>query len=106
MSLLYEDTQIIIYDNKLEIKRYYFPIGTSKVINFSEIKKIGEMDLHIGNGKGRIWGMSLAPYWYNWDNNRFWRKKAIVIDLGKNVNPAITPDNNDEVMRILKSKIG
>lgn len=103
--MLYEDTQIIINNNNIEIKRYYFPIGTSKLIKFSEIKNIEEIDLNLLNGTGRLWGMSFAPYWYNWDNNRFWRKKAIVINLGKNINPAITPDNHNEVLKILKSKI-
>jgi hypothetical protein len=49
--------------------------------------------------------MDLAPYWYNWDNNRFWKKKAIIINIDKRINPAITPDNHQEVMNILKDKI-
>jgi hypothetical protein len=105
MSIIYEDTQIIISEDKLEIKRYYFPVGTSKTIKFSEIKNIEEIDLTLFNGKGRLWGMSLAQYWYNWDNNRFWRKKAIVIHLGKTINPAITPDNYNEVIKILKNNL-
>jgi hypothetical protein len=106
MSILYEDTQIIIHDNELEIKRYYFPTAGSKIIRFSDIKNIEELQLTLFNGKGRIWGMSLAPFWYNWDNNRFWRKKAIIINTGKTINPAITPDNHDEVIKILKNKVG
>jgi hypothetical protein len=105
MNVIYEDTQIIIDDEKVEIKRYYFPTGKSKKIKFSEIKKIEEIELDFYNGKGRIWGMGLAPYWFNWDNNRFWRKKAIIIDLGKNISPAITPDNLSEVLKILNDKI-
>lgn len=102
--MLYEDTQIIINDEGLEIKRYYFPVGMSKQIKFSEIESVNEIDLSFLKGKARLWGMDIAPYWYNWDNNRFWKKKGIVINLGKTINPAITPDNHNEVMKILKSK--
>jgi len=105
MNSKYEDTQIIISENKIEIKNYYFPTAESKIIDFSEIKNINQIALNFLNGRGRLWGMSLAPYWYNWDLRRFGSKKAIVIDLGKLVNPAITPENHEKVLKILQDKI-
>ncbi len=107
MTKIYEDTQIIIYVDKIEIKKYYFPVGKSKYINFSEIKYIKLVELNVFNGNGRLWGMSLAPYWYNLDKKRLLgeRTKSIIINLGKLINPAITPDNYEQVFDILKKKI-
>lgn len=103
--MTYEDTQIVLNDNNLEIKRYYFPIGTSKFIKFSDIKGIKEIDLNLLNGRGRIWGMGFHPYWYNMDNNRFLKKKGILLNLGKNINPVITPDNYNLVIQLIKDKV-
>lgn len=38
MSVLYEDRQVAIYHDLILIKKYYFPLATSKTILIKEIK--------------------------------------------------------------------
>jgi len=40
MSILYEDKQVIISKDYIFIKKYYFPLATSRTILFNEIKFI------------------------------------------------------------------
>ncbi|MFN8671638.1 MAG: hypothetical protein U0457_06075 [Candidatus Sericytochromatia bacterium] len=105
MKPLYEDTQVICYEDKLEIKRYYFPIGTSKIIPYNDIKGYEEIKMNFFNGGGRVWGMNTSPYWFNCDGNRFYKNKRINIDLGAKINPTITPDNPEKFMEIFKEKV-
>lgn len=104
MAILHEEAEIICYDDKIEIKHYYFPAGLSKVIFYKDIKSFHEDKLTLLNGKGRLWGMNLSPYWFNWDIKRFSKTKMIAIHLGNTINPAITPDNHEKVLAILKEK--
>lgn len=104
MAILHEEAEIICYDDKIEIKHYYFPAGLSKVIFYKDIKSFHEDKLTLLNGKGRLWGMNLSPYWFNWDIKRFSKTKMIAIHLGSTINPAITPDNHEKVLAILKEK--
>lgn len=49
-------------------------------------------------GKGRIWGTANPRYWASLDPKRASRDVALVLDLGRRVQPFITPDDPDAVV--------
>jgi hypothetical protein len=103
MSVLYEDNYIVCDDDAITIHWYYFPIG-SKRLSYIDIRSVQEENLGFWTGAGRIWGMGLSPEWFHLDPNRPSKTRCIVIDEGSWVKSAITPDDHDRVLRILREK--
>lgn len=103
MSILYEDKYLVCDDDAITIKDYFFPIG-SKRIAYKDIRSVSEMDLGLFSGRLRFWGMDLAPYWYHLDWSRAKKRRAIVLDLGEFIKPALTPEQHDMVLAVLKEK--
>jgi len=90
--MLYEDNCVAIDDEGITIFNYYFPLGQPKKIAWSQIKSIWSEPLTAMTGKYRYWGMGLRPYWLHND----WRvnkDQMLIIDTGRWIKPAITPDN-------------
>lgn len=104
MSVLYEDDYIVCDDDALTIHWYYFPIG-SKRIPYSSIRQVREEPMNFWTGAGRIWGMGLSPDWFHLDPKRPEKNRCITIDDGQWVRSIITPDNHDQVFRILQQKV-
>lgn len=90
--ILYQDTQVTIYKELIIIRKYYFPLATSKTIMVSDIEAIG---LHSLEGVTHTWGLS-AKYlnnWFPYDGNRKKKSKFIEFQLkGKKIKASITPD--------------
>jgi hypothetical protein len=104
MTLLYKDKSILITDEDITINCYYFPFGQSKVIPWDKIRTVHTEPLTALNGKYRVWGMGVKPYWFNSD----WRankNSMLVIDTGEFVKAAITPDNFDQARQAIESKV-
>ena len=57
MSLLYEDKFIRLTEESVELKWYYFPFGTSKVIRWEDIESFQTEPMNMLSSKG--WGMGL-----------------------------------------------
>ena len=72
-KVLYSDQYLKITDKYLEIYYYYFPIGTSKIIQLSEIQKCGLAKEDFGYDSRlqyKSWGMGLANVWWSLDFGR------------------------------------
>uniref|UniRef100_A0AC35GNU6 Uncharacterized protein n=1 Tax=Panagrolaimus sp. PS1159 TaxID=55785 RepID=A0AC35GNU6_9BILA len=62
-KILYNDKFIELYNDKLVIKTYYFPIGTNKIISIKNIRCIyfkNQVDTILST-KG--WGMAITVWW-------------------------------------------
>lgn len=104
MEVLYKDKSILITDQDITINSYYFPLGQSKVISWNQVKKISSQTMTVLNGKYRVWGMGLAPYWFNSD----WRAdkdQMLVIDTGHFIKSAITPDDFEAATKAIETKL-
>lgn len=69
MEPLYEDSQVVIYNDLLLIKKYYFPLATSKTILLPDIEQI---TMQSTEGVTHRWGVC-PKYLNNWfplDTNR------------------------------------
>lgn len=101
----YDDGTIECNDRAIRIRGYYFPWGT-KVVDYSAIKDVRRVDLATLRGKLRIWGTANFKYWANLDTKRPSKKTGLILDIGKTVQPFITPSDPDAVESIVRERAG
>jgi hypothetical protein len=101
-SFPYDDGRIACTDSGLVI-RIYYPWGGAKRIPYEHIKSVTRRSIGAWTGKGRIWGSGDLKHWFNLDAKRPRKDFALVIDLGKTVEPVITPDDVDRVVSVLRA---
>jgi hypothetical protein len=90
----YEDRSIGVTDDALTIRGYYFP-GTVRRIPLSTIRSVRRADMATLRGRGRIWGTANPGFWANFDTGRPRKTVAFLVDIGKAVQPFLTPDDPD-----------
>jgi hypothetical protein len=89
----------------LAIRGYYFPAGTKR-IRWSDVRGVDERPLGALTGRLRIWGSGDPRLWWHLDPRRPRKRTALVIDLGRRIRPAITPDDPAAVLRIIEERTG
>ncbi len=67
-QMLYDDGLVQLDSDGLTIRRYYFPLGTSKRIPYARIK--GVQERRMGALKGRLWGSGTGTHWIRADHRR------------------------------------
>lgn len=102
MGSLYDDGKIVLDDDGITLRRYYFPLGQSKRLAYSGIKSVRAMPLRVLRGQFRAWGSTVPRYWFQLDGGRLKKQTMIALDLGRRVHPAITPDDPEKVLAILR----
>ncbi|MGH3733849.1 MAG: hypothetical protein ACRDVC_10865 [Acidimicrobiales bacterium] len=105
MAQDYDDGIIKCDAEGLEIRRYYFPVG-SKRVKYAEIKGLQRLSMGTLNGQWRIWGTANFNYWANLDPKRPKKQVAFIVDDGKRVKPFITPDDPDALETVLRERAG
>lgn len=100
----YDDGIIELNDRAIRIRGYYFPWGT-KVVRYSDIKGVRRVDLGPLRGKLRIWGTANFKYWANLDVKRPSKNVGLILDIGKAVQPFITPVDPDAVEKIIREHV-
>ncbi len=101
-QVLYDDGLVQLDLDGLTIRRYYFPLGTSKRISYARIKGVQEKHMGALTGKGRLWGSGDLRHWFPLDPRRPQKEKALVLDVGKWLRPVITPEDPDRVLALLQ----
>ena len=100
-EVLYFDEQVTIYKDLIVIKKYYFPLATSKTILIQDLQFVA---LVPSNGAVHRWGVSskFLNNWFPLDNHRTHKTKFIEFRLkGKKMRPSITPEDPDKVFQII-----
>jgi hypothetical protein len=100
---LYRDRWITCTERHLVIRGYYFPTGTPKKIPYRDIRSVSLVQMRALSGKGRLWGTASPRYWAHLDLGRPWKKRALVLDLGRRVKAFITPADPERVLEIIES---
>jgi hypothetical protein len=100
----YDDGLVQLDADGLTIRRYYFPLGTSKHILYSQIKGVQQRNMGTWTGKGRLWGSGDFRHWAPLDLRRPWKEKALILDLGTRVKPVISPDDPDRVLALIQEQ--
>lgn len=93
----YDDGLVACTQDALLIRRYYFPLASTKTIPYTKIRSIERRPAI----RGRIWGTGNFIHWHNLDLGRPRKKTGLVLDLGRHIKPVITPENPGEVLRML-----
>jgi hypothetical protein len=88
----YNDPGIEATADGLRIKRYYLPFG-DKRIPWDAIHSVGRVKVTRWRGRLRIWGTANPRYWANLDPGRPRKKQGFTLDLGRFVQPFITPND-------------
>jgi hypothetical protein len=70
-EVVYEDSYIRVFQDRIQIFHYYFPIGTSKTIYYSDIEWVKtDEEMKLGVLQFKAWGMGLANIWWPLDFHR------------------------------------
>jgi len=102
---LYEDAGLLLDENGITIRRYYFPWAGPKRIAYSEIRHVNPQPIGWLSGKGRIWGASDPRYWFPLDTRRGSKETLLVFDVGARVRPCVSPENPDRVIELLRTRV-
>jgi hypothetical protein len=103
--IIYQDKFITITHDEITINYYYLWYPMSKKINFSTVKNVDLINLTLFSGRFKFWGINHLMYWYHMDINRHSKKEGIILDLGRRIKPAITPNNVIQVYEILLDRL-
>jgi hypothetical protein len=93
-STSYEDRWITCAPDAITIRGYYFPWG-DKRIPYASIRSMRRVSLGALRGKGRIWGTANPRLWASLDPQRPGKETGLILDLGRRVQPFVTPDDPD-----------
>jgi hypothetical protein len=96
---LYDDGRIACDGDGILIRWYY--LWGAKRVPYRSIRSVKTYSLAPLRGKWRIWGSGDFVHWYNLDGNRPNKELGIELDVGGRCRPCITPDDVDEVARII-----
>ena len=103
-QVLYDDGLVKLDLDGLTIRRYYFPLGTSKRIPYARIKGVQERHMGALTGKGRLWGSGDLRHWFPLDLRRPQKEKALLLEVGAWVRPVITPEDPERVLALLQGR--
>ena len=104
-KILYEDHLIIIEDDSLTLKNYYFSTMSYKKILFASLEKISDYEPSLLRGKWRIQGTGDFRTWYPADSIRYKRDKIfVIIYKNKWMRSAFTVENSNYVKEILAER--
>ncbi|HEX4343995.1 MAG TPA: hypothetical protein VHZ31_00390 [Solirubrobacteraceae bacterium] len=92
----YADRWITCTPDAISIRGYYFPWGTKR-IPYTAIRAMRRVPLSAARGRARIWGTANPGLWASLDPGRPRKKTALILDLGGQVKPFVTPDDPDAV---------
>lgn len=95
----YDDGKVACTSTGVEIRWYYFPVGTKRV-PYDRIREVRRCPA----GRGRIWGTGDFVHWRNLDVSRLHKDTGLVLDTGSWPKPVITPDDPEAVIAVLTQR--
>jgi hypothetical protein len=102
---IYSDSLVIITDDAIIFKRYYYPTREPKRVMFADIKRIVARKPTLWNGKWRLHGTGTFTTWFPEDQNRPTRDKIFFVKRKKQlVKIAFTVEDSRRVEEILRQK--
>jgi hypothetical protein len=100
-DVAYDDGRTVLDRDAITLRRYHFPLGTSKLIPYRRIRTARARPMGWLTGKGRGWGTAHPGYWLLLDGSRPRKDTLVVLDVGGHVTPAFSPDDPDRVLEIV-----
>jgi hypothetical protein len=101
---LYRDKWITCADDAIVIAWYY--LWGPKRIPYDQIRSARTVRMTALRGNLRGWGSSNLHYWASLDPGRRRKNEALILDIGRSVQPYLTPDDVPAVAAIIKERAG
>jgi hypothetical protein len=102
---LYEDAGLLLDEDGITIRRYYFPWAGSKRIAYTKIQGVKARPMNWTTGKGRIWGTADPRYWFPLDPRRGRKRTLLILHVGRIVRPCVTPEMPERVIEVLRNRV-
>jgi hypothetical protein len=100
----YDDGSVLLDEDGVTLRRYYFPVGASKRIPYRQIRRVWAQPMGWLTGRGRGWGSAHPRYWLPLDLRRPRKSTLLVLDVGGVVKPAFSPDDPQRVLDLLRQR--
>jgi hypothetical protein len=102
---LYDDGGLVLDENGVTIRRYYFPTAAAKRIPYTQIRHATVRPMGWLTGRGRGWGTAHPGYWFPLDLRRASKRILVVFDLGHRVKPCVSPGDPDRFIGLLHGRV-
>lgn len=102
---VYDDGVISLDEAGITVRNYYLP-GRPRHIRYDGIVHAELIPLGFGTGRHQLVGVGpLRPrVFFHWDRNRAAKSRGLSLDLGNWLRLAITPDDPDRVLAIIRGR--
>lgn len=102
---IYSDSLVILTEDAIIFKHYYYPTREPKRVMFDDIKRIVIRKPTLWNGKWRLHGTGTFTTWFPEDQHRPTRNKIFYVKLKKQwVKIAFTVEDSTRVEELLREK--
>ena len=103
---LYEDAGLVLDEDGITIRRYYFLLSVPKRVAYNKIRGIRAKPMSWVKDKGRLLGALNPRYRLPRDVHRATKQTLLILELGRWVKPCITPEDPAKVIALLKTRVG
>ena len=102
---IYDDDAVTLDDTGITVKNYYLP-GRPRRIRYNDIIHTELIPLGFGTGRHQLVGIGpLRPrLFFHWDRTRSTKSHGLSLDVGHRLRLAITPDDPDQVLTLIRSR--
>lgn len=104
-EVLYDDGGLLLDQDGLTIRRYYFPWAGPKRIAYTAVRHAVARPMRWRTGKGRGWGTAEPGYWLPLDVRRWRKPTLLVFDVGRRVKPCVSPEDPRRVIALLRDRV-
>jgi hypothetical protein len=104
-DVLYDDGSLLLNEDGLTIRRYYFPLAWPKRIRYTAIRHVHIRPMGWFAGKGRGWGTAHPGYWLPLDLRRWRKSTLLVLDVRSRVKPCVSPNDPQRVIELLRDRV-
>ena len=97
----YDDGLVACAADALIIRRYTLLLRPRR-IPYADIRSARQIRVGVMR-RLRLWGSGDLRHWFNLDLRRPEKQVAFALDVGRGMQPTITPDDPDRVAEVLRS---
>ncbi|MGA7051725.1 MAG: hypothetical protein WBZ37_10675 [Mycobacterium sp.] len=102
---LYEDAGLVLDDDGITIRRYYFLLSLPKRVAYNKIRGIRAKPMSWVKGNRRLVGALNPRYRLPRDVRRATKQTLLILELGRWVKPCITPEDPARVIALLRDRV-
>jgi hypothetical protein len=102
---LYEDDGLVLDEDGITIRRYYFLLTAPKRVAYNKIRGVRAKPMSWASRKRRFLGAADPRYRLPRDMHRASKQTLLILELGRWVKPCITPEDPARVIALLRDRV-